>query len=278
MDAKAVKSCLNLVRKHNLERLRDILRYLEMDQRPNFVENGGLKLPIGYRFHPTDEELVVHYLKRKVLSLPLPASVIPEFDVFQTDPWSLPGNSKEKMYFFGQKNLNDFGTKCKTAAGSGPSGYWKPIGKGKLIVASGSNQAVGIRKTLVFRERKHSSNTRTQWFMHEYSLLGMATDSKATQMKVGDWVAHSIFQRKRKPKNHVVMISNPSNINKTQNVENISPSFMDFTMEQSSDGAAPPSPCSSGVTELVSSNDQSEEEEISSFISLFSYPCKRRRT
>jgi hypothetical protein len=63
-------------------------------ERPNFVENGGFKLPIGYRFHPTDEELVVHYLKRKVLGLPMPASVIPEFDVFQNDPSSLPGLSK----------------------------------------------------------------------------------------------------------------------------------------------------------------------------------------
>ena len=64
---------------------------LDMGQRPNFVIQGGFKLPIGYRFHPTDEELVVHYLKRKVFSIPFPASVIPEFDVFQTDPWGLPG-------------------------------------------------------------------------------------------------------------------------------------------------------------------------------------------
>ena len=63
-------------------------------ERPNFVENGRFKLPVGYRFHPTDEELVVHYLKRKVLGLPLPASVIPEFDVFQNNPSSLPGLSK----------------------------------------------------------------------------------------------------------------------------------------------------------------------------------------
>lgn len=62
-----------------------------MEKNSNFVINGGLKLPIGYRFHPTDEELVLHYLKRKVLSIPLPASVIPEFDVFLTDPWGLPG-------------------------------------------------------------------------------------------------------------------------------------------------------------------------------------------
>lgn len=96
-------------------------------------------------------------------------------------------------------------------------------------------------------------------------------------MKVGDWVANSIFHRKiRKPKNHVVMISNPSNINKRQNVEIISPSFMDFMMEQGSDEAGAPSQCSSGVTE-VSSNEL-DQEEISSFISLFSYPCKRKRT
>lgn len=245
-------------------------------ERPNFVENGGLRLPIGYRFHPTDEELVVHYLKRKVLGLPLPAAVIPEFDVFQTDPWSLPGNLKEKRYFFSQKKLNDFGTKCKRSAGYIPSGYWKPVGKGKQIVASGSNQAVGIRKTLVFRERNHSSKTRTQWVMHEYCLVGLPTDPKTTQMKVGDWVANSIFHRKRKPKNHVVMISNPSNINKRQNVEIISPSFMDFMMEQSSDDAGAPSQCSSGVTEV--SSNEFDQEEISSFISLFTYPCKRKRT
>ncbi|KAJ6298832.1 hypothetical protein OIU76_019905 [Salix suchowensis] len=207
-------------------------------ERPNFVENGGLRLPIGYRFHPTDEELVVHYLKRKVLGLPLPASVIPEFDVFQTDPWSLPGNLKEKRYFFSQKKLNDFGTKCKRSAGSIPSGYWKPIGKGKQIC--------------------------------------LPTDPKTTQMKVGDWVASSIFHRKRKPKNHVVMISNPSNINKTQNVEIISPSFMDFMMEQSSDEPGAPSQCSSGVTEV--SSNEFDQEEISSFLSRFSYPCKRKRT
>lgn len=60
-------------------------------EKQDFAVNGGIKLPIGYRFHPTDEELVVHYLKRKVFGVSLPALVIPEFDVFQMDPWSLPG-------------------------------------------------------------------------------------------------------------------------------------------------------------------------------------------
>ena len=55
------------------------------------VKNGVMRLPPGFRFHPTDEELVVQYLKRKVLSSPLPASIISDFDVCRADPWDLPG-------------------------------------------------------------------------------------------------------------------------------------------------------------------------------------------
>ena len=57
----------------------------------NFVNNGVSRLPPGFRFHPTDEELVVYYLKPKVHSSPLPASIIPEAELFKSDPWDLPG-------------------------------------------------------------------------------------------------------------------------------------------------------------------------------------------
>ncbi|KAE8730299.1 putative glycerophosphodiester phosphodiesterase [Hibiscus syriacus] len=75
----------------------------------NFVVNGVVKMPIGYRFRPTDEELEVHYLKRKALNLPLPASVIPEFDVMQTNiivniVW-VSGDVKENKYFFNKSEL-----------------------------------------------------------------------------------------------------------------------------------------------------------------------------
>ena len=64
----------------------------ELMEKLNVVKNGVIRLPPGFRFHPTDEELVVQYLKRKALSCPLPASIIPEFDVCKSDPWDLPGN------------------------------------------------------------------------------------------------------------------------------------------------------------------------------------------
>lgn len=48
-------------------------------------------LPPGFRFHPTDEELVVHYLKKKANSAPLPVAIIAEVDLYKFDPWELPG-------------------------------------------------------------------------------------------------------------------------------------------------------------------------------------------
>lgn len=52
----------------------------------------SMLLPPGFRFHPTDEELVGHYLKRKVDGLDIELEVIPVIDFCKFDPWELPGN------------------------------------------------------------------------------------------------------------------------------------------------------------------------------------------
>jgi hypothetical protein len=46
-------------------------------------------LPIGFRFRPTDEELLLHYLRRKALACPLPAGIIPDADLARLHPWDL---------------------------------------------------------------------------------------------------------------------------------------------------------------------------------------------
>ncbi|XP_021297918.1 NAC domain-containing protein 83-like [Herrania umbratica] len=237
-----------------------------MESSRNFVVNGGIKMPIGYRFHPTDEELVVHYLKRKVLSLPLPASVIPEFDVFQTDPWSLPGDSKENRYFFSNSYGNESNKNGKRAAGSG---YWKPIGKEKPILASGSNQVVGMRKALIYCERKSSNDTKTRWLLHQYRLVGSAAALGSSQMSkwklFGDWLVFRVFQRKRNAKKH------RASSNKSQTTSAVTmPSCIDFTVEDCSvyGPPQPSSPSSSEITEV--SLNGLVEEESSDFISSYS--------
>lgn len=52
----------------------------------------AIALPPGFGFHPTDVELISHYLKRKNLGLMVDLEVIPELDIYKREPWDLPGN------------------------------------------------------------------------------------------------------------------------------------------------------------------------------------------
>ena len=44
----------------------------------------------GYRFSPNNDDLIVYYLKRKILGQQLPADVIPTTDVYASSPDKLP--------------------------------------------------------------------------------------------------------------------------------------------------------------------------------------------
>ncbi|KAE8686484.1 ONAC010 protein [Hibiscus syriacus] len=139
----------------------------------NFVKDGVLRLPPGFRFHPTDEELVVQYLRRKVLAWPLPASVIREVDVCKADPWELPGDLEKEMYFFSTREAKyPHGNRSNRAT---LSGFWKATGIDKRIMSGRGNHVVGMKKTLVFYRGKPLQGSRTDWIMHEYRLVAGET-------------------------------------------------------------------------------------------------------
>lgn len=49
-------------------------------------------LPPGFRFHPTDEELINYYLKKQLSSSTNSlVSIIAEIDLYKFNPWELPG-------------------------------------------------------------------------------------------------------------------------------------------------------------------------------------------
>lgn len=53
--------------------------------------DNNVNLPPGFRFYPTDEELVVHFLHRKATLLPCHPDIIPDLDLYPHDPWELDG-------------------------------------------------------------------------------------------------------------------------------------------------------------------------------------------
>lgn len=51
---------------------------------------GVIDLPPGFRFHPTDEEIITHYLTEKVMNTSFSACAIGEVDLNKSEPWDLP--------------------------------------------------------------------------------------------------------------------------------------------------------------------------------------------
>lgn len=53
--------------------------------------NSSSRVPPGFRFHPTDEELVDYYLRKKVASKRIDLDVIKDVDLYKIEPWDLQG-------------------------------------------------------------------------------------------------------------------------------------------------------------------------------------------
>ncbi|KAL6850151.1 hypothetical protein ACP4OV_020778 [Aristida adscensionis] len=184
----------------------------------------GCQLPPGFRFQPTDQEIIVYYLKKKITATAAAVtSIIADVDIYKFDPWELPVSAEEERvdgvnfslavvryklchynmekaifgegewFFFSPRDRKyPNGARPNRTAGSG---YWKATGTDKPILAAGGAHCLGVKKALVFYQGRSPKGAKTEWVMHEYRLL----DSDAAvavahhhrpnhSMRLDDWV------------------------------------------------------------------------------------------
>nr|ADC94864.1 NAC transcription factor [Vitis pseudoreticulata] len=130
-----------------------------------------LELP-GFRFHPTEEELLDFYLKNIIFGKRQRFDIIGLLNIYHYDPWALPGLAKigeREWYFFVPRDR-------KHGNGGRPNrttenGFWKATGSDRRILnSSDPKRIIGLRKTLVFYEGRAPHGKKTDWVMNEYRL------------------------------------------------------------------------------------------------------------
>ncbi|KAL2559248.1 NAC transcription factor 29 [Forsythia ovata] len=162
------------------------------------VGRNGCELPPGFRFHPTDEELIMYYLRNQATSRPCPVPIIPAVDIYKFDPWELPEKAEfgeNEWYFFSPRDRKyPNGVRPNRAA---VSGYWKATGTDKAIYSE--SRYVGVKKALVFYKGKPPKGIKTDWIMHEYRLNDQSRSKPLKHngsMRLDDWVLCRIYKKK----------------------------------------------------------------------------------
>ncbi|KAJ8764375.1 hypothetical protein K2173_006115 [Erythroxylum novogranatense] len=151
-------------------------------------------VPPGFRFHPTDEELVGYYLRKKVASQKIDLDVIRDIDLYRIEPWDLQERCRigyeeqNEWYFFSHKDKKyPTGTRTNRAT---MAGFWKATGRDKAVYDK--KKLIGMRKTLVFYKGRAPNGQKTDWIMHEYRL---ESDENGPPQEEG-WVVCRAFKKR----------------------------------------------------------------------------------
>ncbi|OMO59891.1 No apical meristem (NAM) protein [Corchorus olitorius] len=149
-----------------------------------------MEVGTGFRFFPTEEELVSFYLrnqlegKRREMNL-----VIPVLNIYDVEPWDLPPlagelcrRDTEQWFYFTPRQEREArgGRPNRTTA----SGYWKATGSPSYVYSS-DDRVIGMKKTMVFYKGKAPSGKKTKWKMNEYRAIeAVANPSAAATPKL----------------------------------------------------------------------------------------------
>ncbi|KAK4263459.1 hypothetical protein QN277_028859 [Acacia crassicarpa] len=173
-----------------------------MEERNDSEKLDEVMLP-GFRFHPTDEELVGFYLKRKIQQRPLSIELIKQLDIYKYDPWDLPklASTGEKEWYFYCPRDRKYRNSARPNRVTG-AGFWKATGTDRPIYSSEGSKCIGLKKSLVFYKGRAAKGVKTDWMMHEFRLPSLS-DSSSSPKKFSErtipandsWAICRIFKK-----------------------------------------------------------------------------------
>ncbi|XWS35248.1 hypothetical protein CRYUN_Cryun21dG0109600 [Craigia yunnanensis] len=142
-------------------------------------------VPTGFRFNPTDEELI-EILNQKVsgnITMAPPLNFIVERNIYELEPQDLHwtqsvGLNKNERYYYCKRDRDS-----REVMGRG---WWKATSHVKTISANG--RVVGYKRPLTFHrfgdnQRKRKDAIKTDWIMHEYGLHTIPTEWRLCKIK-----------------------------------------------------------------------------------------------
>ncbi|XP_043712014.1 NAC domain-containing protein 68-like [Telopea speciosissima] len=168
------------------------------DPNPKNVRAIPISIPPGFRFYPTEEQLLCYYLTNKNncaerhecdLSFPSISDVnfspfglvmVKEIDLYGYDPCDLPeiacfpygrGGSRKHWYCFTAK------VSTERLRRKARGGFWKMKGRARDILGGKEGPVLGKRNTFVFYRRNSSLTMKTDWVLYEYALVDHLKDS-----------------------------------------------------------------------------------------------------
>ncbi|MCL7026933.1 hypothetical protein MKW94_016971 [Papaver nudicaule] len=136
----------------------------------------------GFRFHPTEEELLNFYLKKVVFGHKLHFDIIGFLNIYRHDPWELPGLAKigeREWYFYVPRDRKQGPSGAGTPNRTTLNGFWKATGSDRTIrCLTDPKKILGLRKTLVFYNGRAPRGSKTDWVMNKYRLMPQNSSSK----------------------------------------------------------------------------------------------------
>ncbi|KAL9362693.1 hypothetical protein Peur_045478 [Populus x canadensis] len=129
--------------------------------------------PVGWRFNPSDIELLDYYLRaRKYGGGAICEGIFGDFDLYKYDPQDLPQDKVHRhcngrMYIFTpiyKLHING----ARKGKRNTPNGHWKMNSSPIPIIENNDGQTIGTRSSLVFFDK---DKRKTRWLMYEFRLV-----------------------------------------------------------------------------------------------------------